>query len=277
MTKITLDNSTSQQTINFPLNYSMSQHEKKILDYLGQENVVNSIKNQGHDNMANVFICFTNRCGSNFFAEVLESTSFFPSSGEFFNWEAIIKNSKQQNLQSLDEFCLFLIRQRQKNNFFISKVGYQQLFMLSKYGQIPNIINNPKFIWIRRRDVISQAVSLVIADQTKKWTSYHSPTEEITPVYKMDSILLSVSNIIQANTMFETYLRMFNAEYLEIIYEDFCSQTLDHMREICSFVQQDFKMPNLKKIKTKVQRNSINKEFKEKFLSDLNKSFTLKC
>ena len=260
----------------FPLDYPISEHEKKILDYFGEENVISNTNTKNSKETKNVFVCFTNRCGSNFLTEVIHSTNFFPSSGEFFNWEVVISNSRRKSIQSLDEFCLYLIRQRQKNNFFISKIGYLQLFMLSKYGQIPNIINNPKFIWIKRKDVIAQAVSLVIADQTKKWTSYHQPSEEVTPVYKMNSIFLSVHNIVKANIMFETYLKLFNADYLEIIYEDFCDRPIKHMKEICAFLQQDFKKPNLNKIKTEVQRNSINEEFKAKFLADMSDSFSLK-
>lgn len=259
----------------FPFDYQISEHETKILAYFGEENVINSKKPSKNDDTTNIFICFTNRCGSNFLTEIIQSTNFFPSSGEFFNWEVVTNNSKRKSLQSLDEFCLHLIKQRQKNDFFISKIGYLQLFMLSKYKQIPNIINNPKFIWIKRRDVIAQAVSLVIADQTKKWTSYHKPSEEITPVYKMNSILLSVQNIVKANIMFETYFKMFNADYLEIIYEDLCDRPIKHMKEICAFLQQDFKKPNLSKIKTEVQRNSINEEFKAKFIADLSDSFSL--
>ena len=137
----------------FPINYEISDHETEIVNFFGKDHVVSSSSSTEFDDLENVFICFTNRCGSNYLAEVIESTDYFPSSGEFFNWDTVIDNSKEASLKSLDAFCEKLIHHRKKNNIFISKIGYLQLFMLSKFGQIPNIINNPKFIWIRRNDV----------------------------------------------------------------------------------------------------------------------------
>ena len=259
----------------FPINYEISDHEKQIVNFFGNDHVVNSTVSTEFEDLENVFICFTNRCGSNYLAEVIESTDYFPSSGEFFNWDTVIDNSKDANLVSLDDFCKKLINQRKKNNIFISKIGYLQLFMLSKFGQIPNIINNPKFIWIRRNDVVSQAVSLVIANQTKQWTSFQQPVDEKKAEYKYHEIMTSINEIIRANVMFENYFKLFNANYLSIFYEDFCEQPLEHMDHISKFLQHDDTKPDVAAVRTEIQRNALNEEFKARFLEDIKGSFTL--
>jgi trehalose 2-sulfotransferase len=256
----------------FLIDYPISNHEKEIITYFNEENVLNTKEYQ--KNQFNIFICFTNRCGSNFLADVLASTNFFPHAGEFFNWDTVIRYSQNKQLHSFDDYCLNLIEHTQKNKFFISKIGWQQLILLSKFGQIPNIFDSPKFIWIRRKDILSQAVSLSIANQTKKWASFQAETG-INPEYRKNEILTIIKGFNEENLMFTNYFNLFNASVLEIVYEDFCDNLEPHVKKIFKFADQKFHSPNLDKIHVKIQRDEINEEFKTKFLTDIKEEFSL--
>jgi LPS sulfotransferase NodH len=246
--------------------------EGKILEYFGREKTIN--QKQSIFEGESIFICFTNRCGSNFLADVLSNTDLFPETGEFFNWGSIINFSKKNNIKSFDDFCLELARKKAKNKTFVSKIGCEQLLMLSELGQIPNIFNNPKFIWIRRRDVLGQAISLSIASCTKQWTSKQAG-KGVTPVYKKEQIQKIIKNINKINTNFATYFNLFNANYIEIVYEDFCLNTKIEVDKICKFAGKILPEGKIPEAQIKIQRNNINDDFRANFLADMQQEFSL--
>lgn len=258
--------------LNFPINFEICGHEKEIVSYFGKQGVINQKRKK--NNIKNVFVCFTNRCGSNYLVELLGSTDYFPVGEEFFNWDTVINNSRIRKINSFDEYCLFLLEKMRKNNFFISKVSWQQLFMISKLGQIPNLIDSPKFILIKRDNLIDQAISLLIADQTKAWTSYQSSEKNMIQ-YDYQRILLIIQKISESNTMFETYFKLFEARYLTLLYEDIYNNPIATIEHICDFLKITCKHPELKKMRVKKQRNKINQEFKERFMYDLKQDFAL--
>jgi LPS sulfotransferase NodH len=256
----------------FILNYPVSDHEEKILEYFGKQNTFNQKKYEGKQ--TNIFICFTNRCGSTFLASLLASTNYFPKAEECFNWDTIIPTCEQKYFFMFDSYCMDLIKQKQKNNLFISKIGPQQLMMLSKFGQIPNIINQPKFIWIRRKDVVGQSVSLSIAVQNRKWYSTEQGINVI-PKYRQDEIFNFIKFIDEANTKFSTYFNIFNANYLEVVYEQLSKNPIKITEEICNFLEIPFQKPDLQKIELEIQRNEINEKFKQRFLNEMKQQFSL--
>jgi trehalose 2-sulfotransferase len=253
--------------------YEIGSHERYIVDYFGEEKIFN--QKQFLVEQDNIFICFTNRCGSNFLANVMESTGIFSEAGEYFNWQTIVNISKRKNILSFDDYCIDMIGKKTKNNLFVSKIGWEQLLMISKLGQIPNIFNNSKFIWIQRKDVLGQAISLSIANQTKKWTSKQTGNE-IVPEYRKDSIQKIIKGLSNANLIFANYFNLFNADFIEIFYESFCENVEINIKKICDFTGKDFQVENLKEVKLEVQRNGINTEFREKFTSDIQEEFSLK-
>lgn len=262
-----------KSTFSSNFDYEICSHERHIVDYFSEEKTCN--RKPSLTKQENVFICFTNRCGSNFLANVVANTGIFPEAGEFFNWKTIVSTSKRKNILSFDDYCFYLIGKKTKNNVFMSKIGWEQLLMLGKLGQIPNIFNSSKFIWIQRKDVLGQAISLSIANQTKKWTSAQN-SNNIVPEYRKDNIQKIIKGINLANLNFASYFSLYNASFIKIYYEDFCENIEMNVKKICDFTGKNFQAANFKEAKLEVQRNNVNTEFRERFIFDMQKEFSLK-
>jgi LPS sulfotransferase NodH len=122
-----------------------------------------------------VFLCFTNRCGSNFLANALGSSGHLNRAGEFFNWDAIVDNCLEEKLTSLPEYVNSLTYREGKNGFLVSKLSYMHLEILGKAGILDRIIDLSRFVLVERIDKLAQAISYDLAFQTGKWT-HNMPT-----------------------------------------------------------------------------------------------------
>lgn len=121
-----------------------------------------------------VFLCFTNRCGSNYLAELLASTGALNRAEEVFNGQTITEHVRAQGLASLSAYLDFLCRRLALGGRFLSKIGLEQLVMLTEAGLLDQIGHRAQFLLIERQDKLAQAISLLVAIQTQQWTSRHS-------------------------------------------------------------------------------------------------------
>ena len=121
-----------------------------------------------------VFLCFTNRCGSNYLAELLASTGALNRAEEVFNGETIAEHARAEGLGSFAAYVDFLCRRLAREGRFLSKIGLEQLLMLTETGLLDQIGDRAQFLLIERQDKLAQAISLLVAIQTQQWTSRHS-------------------------------------------------------------------------------------------------------
>src|ERR1700761_8861368 len=124
------------------------------------------------DNTTFVFICFTNRCGSNFVAEAVASDGRLNVGEEFLNYDEVIRVVKNQNLSTIQEYFSGVSLHNRKTSYFVSKVGIAHLNILHVSGIMADIVGRSKFIFIERSDKLDQAISHLIAEQTGIWASY---------------------------------------------------------------------------------------------------------
>ncbi len=82
--------------------------------------------------LRHVFICFTNRSGSNYLADALGSGGIVNLSGEYFNGDTIREIVVRHHLPSLSAYLDFLRIQESKNNILVSKIAITQLALLHR-------------------------------------------------------------------------------------------------------------------------------------------------
>ena len=141
-------------------------HGSKIIDYFGDENVNLLNSEVDLERYSPLFICFTNRSGSNAIAEDISSIDGFKFYGEMLNFDAVINNSKLHKISSFYYYLDWLFS-KNKNKRPIIKCSYDQLIFLYNQGYLKNYFINSQFILLERRDLISQAVSHFIASNSK--------------------------------------------------------------------------------------------------------------
>lgn len=123
-----------------------------------------------------LFVCFTNRCGSNYLARLIASTGVLNVAEEVFNAPAVEEHARREGLRSLHDYVGFLGRRLTMSGWLTAKLGIEQLLMLTEAGILDDIVDRTKFLLIERQDTAAQAVSRLVAMQNSAWTSQHTAT-----------------------------------------------------------------------------------------------------
>ncbi len=144
-----------------------------------------------------LFLCFTNRCGSNYLAQLLASTGAFNEAGEFFNAETVLQHAAALGLRSVPAYVAALPGLVPVRRFLAAKASADQLVMLADAGVLPL---GCQYVLLERQDRLAQAVSRVIASQNLRWTTAHAPAladEHL--VYDGAAIALEMEKIANGN------------------------------------------------------------------------------
>ena len=121
-----------------------------------------------------------------------------------------------------------------------------------------------RIIWIRRRDLIAQAVSLTIAMQTGAWTSFHKPLRE--PIYDYQAIADCADAIQHMESEWEKFIAQTSTPHLTLFYED----TLANEASTINSVLEWFGLPAASaSLSSEVQKQSnlINTAWEKRFLT----------
>ncbi len=147
-----------------------------------------------------LFLCFTNRCGSFYAAQLLASTGICNEAGEFFNAETVLEHAVPRGLASLHEYVALLPQLVPQAPVFAAKLGLDQLVMLTDTGILQAWRPRAHFLLLERQDRLAQAISRVIAAQTGAWT--HAQQATAAPAYQQAPIEAELRKIEAANAGF---------------------------------------------------------------------------
>jgi trehalose 2-sulfotransferase len=113
--------------------------------------------------------------------------------------------------------------------------GYEQL---ARTEVLNAVFNRPKYIWMRRRDRVRQAVSWTIASQTKIWSqkSGEAPPVDPGPRFDFDLIDRRYNDILDDETSWENYFHQNRIEPLVLFYEDVIVSNRDAAERVLGFL-----------------------------------------
>lgn len=220
-------------------------------------------------------LVFTNRSGSNYFCDCLVSTGEFEDAGEALNWD-VVKNRKER--QGIGSFPEYLSRHVATLNdsakSVVLKASIRQLLMLWRHGLVgpEGLYRNVKYAHIERKDLLAQAISYSIADQTRQFTSEHKKKGS-NPVYKRNDIQTRLASIIQQNSFAKEFFASVDLPVLPIVYESFISRPEQAILRVSKFTGiSPLEMDN-SKIRLQKQKTKINDVFKDKFRQEMTEDF----
>jgi LPS sulfotransferase NodH len=121
-----------------------------------------------------LFLCFTNRCGSNYLAHLLATTGAFNEAGEFFNAPTVLEHAGARGLRSLPAYLSALPALVPHQRRIAAKASIDQLVMLADAGILPALGGRAHYLLLERQDRLGQAISRVIASQNGRWTTEHA-------------------------------------------------------------------------------------------------------
>ena len=247
-------------------------HAVQINGYFGKSNINLRLPVPEHvRNTGKLFLCFTNRCGSNYLAEILASTGKFNLAGEFFNWDVVVGKARTNGFHSLDEYVIDLVSSLAHSSGFISKISCDQLILLNDSGILDSVFPDAKYLVLERGDKLGQAISLQIASQTLQWTSYMesaiSPQDIKFDADAIGGIILGIAKQYQQFDLFFAATGKIPAlvgyEALVASPETITQLALDML----GFGHQEFA---LHKVRTMMQRDMSNENFRRQYLHKFN-------
>lgn len=210
---------------SFPIIYSPQIHEQQIIEYFSQDG--RNIFSGEHSPATpdNYVLCFTNRCGSNWLAALMQSTGLIGLADEYFNAPRLIRTCDNTDTNSLNAafYNQASSKKEQVEGKFFTKLSWDQLLFFAKMRIIPDMMPNTKYILMHRRDMAAQALSELVAEQTGQWTSiWNSGKNGKRELDKITDLQIQskIDDITFKYQQFWRYFGTFGIEPIEIYYED---------------------------------------------------------
>lgn len=216
------------------------------------------------------FLCYTNRCGSNYLADLLVATRRFTRAGEFFNGEVIVNKAREHGHRNLQDYFSWLVGERATARGLVAcKLAVHHLELLGEAGLLDQAIDRGLFAFMSREDRLAQAISWDIARQTERWTSAMAgtlPDEAL--VFKPSRLDQCMADIEEQNREFETFFAANGIEPVRVQYERLVrdpQETLDVIGKRLGFRRRLH--PEPERLTLSSQSGPLNAEWRERYLA----------
>jgi len=216
-----------------------------------------------------IFICYSNRSGSSYLADLLTLAGSCGKPQEYFTIKNMERIARRFAAGSLEDYLRYIAARRQSDNgVFASKIGFSELIYLHRYGYLEYYFPNPYYIMLRREDSVMQAVSWYRAAYQKTWSSAHMKRAEA--AYDVKAISHYYQLIANDARRWTNYFSVEGIIPLHLTYEDLlvdpyaCLNKISRYLEIGSSLQVDPKGSRFN-----IQRDAISGEWAERFALEI--------
>lgn len=207
-----------------------------------------------------VMMAFTNRSGSTLLAEYLRLTGNFTGFYEHLNGFAVENMLEKTQAKTFPEhFAALASTQKKDAEAFGIKASWDQMLMLLRW-RIGRMFTSVHVIHVERLDVLAQAVSFSIADQTKQWMSTQSGTGT-TPRYKATDIRQRLDGIGIGNKLIRQICSVHGLDTLATRYEDFIADPVAELNRIHKWLGIPLRRLDLGRSRLTKQSDETNADF----------------
>jgi LPS sulfotransferase NodH len=214
-----------------------------------------------------VFLCFTNRSGSNYLAELLGSTGQINVAGEFLNFNTALLHIGNNRLSSFYDYFIGLVDKQTVKGNFACKVAITQIVLLQQAGLLDELLPYSRFVMSERADLLGQAISLDIASRTGKWTSYMQPTGSVSETdFDRNRLEMIMRHISYEQQLFRLFFAINGFEHFQVNYEQLTSHTAGVMRMMCDWLEIETPPDCFERTVAERQSDALNNAWKRKFL-----------
>jgi LPS sulfotransferase NodH len=216
-----------------------------------------------------VFLCFTNRSGSNYLGDLLSFTGAFGYPQESLNADTVLPCCKAEDITSFAGYFWNIVRRDAKHHRFIVKVAAEQVALLVASGVLDRISDRTDFLFVNRSDKLGQAISRGIAEQNERWAwdqPARIPDSELQ--FSAARIAEHIKHIGLHNIAFDRFFALNGIVPVSIEYEWMVRQPQQVIDEIGSRLGIAMDPVDLSLIYFRRQANEINAEWRERFLRE---------
>ncbi len=214
-----------------------------------------------------VFMCFTNRSGSAYLGELLQSTGLFEQALKSLNADAILTCCREHGMRSIQEYFAHIVRRDARSGHYIVKAAPEQLRLLAEAGILGQISAMAEFLLITRTDKLGQAISRAIAEQNARWrwdTPSQFPDDKLQ--YSAKRIVQNLYDIGVLNQSFEEFFALNEIIPINVEYEHLVSQPQQELDEIARRLRLAALTINVDNVRIRRQANQVNQAWRSRFL-----------
>ncbi|MGF1454754.1 MAG: Stf0 family sulfotransferase [Alphaproteobacteria bacterium] len=219
------------------------------------------------------FICSTPRSGSSLLSELMRQTGRLGNAQEYLNKDVqlpryardwgLVKPGGQLDLGAY----LRAVRSNSAtaNGVCGVKAHYSQFAMFKTLTPVKALFEEARLIWIRREDVVAQAVSFYLALATKQWSSL-DPARAKAPDFDAAKIQERIDNLETQNAAWSALFRDTGREPLTVSYEALLEDPEAIRTQLSSFLDLEIPVfPDLRTVALKQQATALNRDYVERF------------
>jgi len=214
-------------------------------------------------------ICTTPRSGSNFLCDLLTSTEVLGRPTEYFNGVACRRfEDPTYPDDPREQIRRVLTTGATANGVYALKLFPFQHDNIAKHVSWTNELPNLNFVYLERRDLLGQAISLARALQTRSWKSSHSATAE--PTYSSAGIRRCVSLLVTASARWAVYFARNGIEPVHLVYEDVVERPQTAVDQIATLINLRGEPAVIRndQVDLKKQRDTMSEEWRARFIAE---------
>lgn len=214
-----------------------------------------------------VFLCFTNRSGSNYLADALASTGRINLAGELLNHDAVAADAALHGHASLADFLAAQMRWRMVDGIMAIKVALAHLELLGRAGLLAHCRETARYVFIERGDRLAQSISAEIAWQTGRWTA-DAPAAPSTkgPEFSRARIAARIEGFADDNRGFDLFFGLNGIVPVHVIYEHLVADPQAQVRAVGAALGLPDLRPDTARITMRRQGGALNEQWRERFL-----------
>lgn len=206
------------------------------------------------------------RSGSHMLGHLLFGTGQLGSPLEYIHphhlakWQSLLgEESPAATLRAI------IARRTSPSGWFGVKAHWSQLSAAINDPELLDILDPQDWIRITRNDRIAQATSLVIAQQTKSWISFHTAKKE--PTYDFDAIARSVRALERQEVAWDNYFTAQGIAPHVVVYEEMLADPARTVADVCT--RLGVPVPaSPPEPGTSQQATAVNQEWRERFIAE---------
>ncbi len=153
---------------------------------------------------------------------------------------------------------------RSGNGVFATKLFPDHFERMQKEIRFSEWFGPPRWIWLRRLDLVGQAISFTMAQQTRAFRASSAPVTEA----RYDGALVAhhLQLLSRQDAQWAAYFARTRIEPLQLIYEDIETDMLGTLQRVADLAGVRLNDPPLaENVTLKKQRNRMNEEWRERF------------
>jgi LPS sulfotransferase NodH len=216
-----------------------------------------------------LIILFASRAGSNYLGQLLSSTGWFNEIGESFRPGQLAKIRDRFGLSDLHDAAQWMIDHRGTPQAFGLKAGLSVLTAAAEIAFLPEVLDRTRFVLLRRRDRVAQAVSLVKGKLSGQMHSLQPVARVLDDDdYDAQAIAAQVAQIEQRENQYAVLVERFGKAAPVLYYEDICARPQQHVTVVCEHLELSMPADYEPRVRLSVLRDDLNARWTKRFRSE---------